>query len=144
MVRFALLRTVLDPLLAVEGPEGLVRLEFLPRAWEYRTRAHAIARTCFAPARVSAAGGEPPPAPALRVVEDPTAFEELRGQLAEYFTVRREAFDVRLDPRGTPFQTRVWQQLQRIPYGKLRTYRQIARALNRWPGGDADVDVHFV
>ena len=37
MVRYSLLRTVLDPLLAVSGPGGLARLEFLPAAWEYHT-----------------------------------------------------------------------------------------------------------
>ncbi|MBE0566440.1 MAG: hypothetical protein IH621_10805, partial [Krumholzibacteria bacterium] len=49
-IRYALLRTVLDPLLAVAGPAGLVRLEFLPRAWEYHTRAHAVGRALAAAA----------------------------------------------------------------------------------------------
>lgn len=121
MVTYALLRTVLDPLLAVSVPEGLVRLEFLPRAWEYRTRAHAVAR---------ALSGDSPDGPP-EIVESSAAFDPLREQLAEYFTGRREEFDVPLSLRGTPFQMRVWKQLQKIPYGKLRTYGQIAGALRK-------------
>lgn len=116
MVRYTLLRTVLDPLLAVAGPDGLVRLEFMPRAWEYRTRAHAVARELF---------------PELEIREDNTAFDDLRDQLAEYFTGRRDEFELALDLRGTPFQLRVWTQLLKIPYGKLRTYGQIAQTLRK-------------
>jgi AraC family transcriptional regulator of adaptative response/methylated-DNA-[protein]-cysteine methyltransferase len=32
---------------------------------------------------------------------------------------------------ATAFQRRVWQELQRIPLGKTRTYAQVARALGR-------------
>jgi O-6-methylguanine DNA methyltransferase len=34
-----------------------------------------------------------------------------------------------LDIRATAFQRRVWEALQRIPYGETRSYREIARAL---------------
>ena len=127
MIRYALLRTVLDPLLAVSGPAGLLRLEFLPRAWEYHTRAHAVGRALAATA-ADAAGG-PPAAP--NVHEDPAAFVALRDQIAEYFTGRRESFDLALDPRGTPFQLKVWQALLRIPYGKVRTYGDLARTIRQ-------------
>jgi AraC family transcriptional regulator of adaptative response/methylated-DNA-[protein]-cysteine methyltransferase len=36
---------------------------------------------------------------------------------------------VPLDIRGTVFQRRVWDELQRIPRGETRTYRDIARAV---------------
>jgi len=36
-----------------------------------------------------------------------------------------------LDLLATAFQRRVWQELQRIPLGKTRTYAQVARALGR-------------
>ncbi len=136
-IRYALLRTVLDPLLAVAGPAGLVRLEFLPRAWEYHTRAHAVARALAADERrvlvVATGAGEPAPPPAEppRILEDSGAFDDLRDQLAEYFTGRRQAFTVPLDPRGTPFQVKVWNALLRIPYGKLRTYGDLARGIRQ-------------
>ncbi|HPF34330.1 MAG TPA: methylated-DNA--[protein]-cysteine S-methyltransferase [Candidatus Krumholzibacteria bacterium] len=116
MYRYALLRTVLDPLLAVGGDAGLLRLEFLPRAYQYHTHAHAVVHAV-----------DPDAEPA----EDPAAFEDLRRQLAEYFTGRRERFDARLDPHGTPFQQTVWTELRRIPYGRLRTYGEVARAIGR-------------
>lgn len=116
MYRYALLRTVLDPLLAVAGEGGLLRLEFLPRAYQYHTHAHAVVHAL---------------APDLDPVEAPESFEPLRLQLAEYFTGRRETFDVPLDLRGSPFQLAVWEKLRAIPYGKLRTYGEIARAIRR-------------
>ena len=133
MIRYALLRTVLDPLLAVAGPAGLAHLEFLPRAWEYHTRAHALGRALAADTALAAVAGsdviEAPPPPEIH--EDPAAFEPLRNQLAEYFTGRREAFDVELDLRGSTFQLKVWKALLRIPYGKLRTYGQLARTIRQ-------------
>ncbi len=50
-------------------------------------------------------------------------------QLEEYFTGRRRLFTVRLAPRGTPFQMRVWQALRDIPYGQTRAYYELAQAI---------------
>ena len=54
--------------------------------------------------------------------------DQAERELREYFDGKRRAFNVPLAPRGTPFQLRVWEELQRIPYGQTRTYRDIARA----------------
>ena len=40
-------------------------------------------------------------------------------------------FELPLDLQATAFQRRVWQELQRIPRGRTRTYSQVARALGR-------------
>jgi len=49
-------------------------------------------------------------------------------QLHEYFSGQRQSFDLPLQPAwGTPFQRAVWQALLRIPYGRTRTYGDIAR-----------------
>jgi methylated-DNA-[protein]-cysteine S-methyltransferase len=117
MVRYTLLRTALDPLLAVAGPCGLARLEFLPCAWEYHTHAHAAARRQFGP------GAD--------VKEDDGAFAELRDQLAEYFVGTRREFTIELDPHGTDLDQRVWAQLVKIPYGRLRTYGEVARSIRK-------------
>jgi AraC family transcriptional regulator of adaptative response/methylated-DNA-[protein]-cysteine methyltransferase len=37
--------------------------------------------------------------------------------------------DLPLDVRATAFQWRVWRQLQAIPYGETRTYREVAAAI---------------
>ncbi len=55
--------------------------------------------------------------------------EKLERQLAEYFAGRRRRFSVRLVVRGSPFQSRVWKELERIPYGETRTYGDLARTL---------------
>ena len=47
-------------------------------------------------------------------------------QLAEYFAGRRRQFRLPLDAAGTAFQHSVWRALQGIPYGELRSYRDIA------------------
>ena len=48
-------------------------------------------------------------------------------QLSEYFAGTRRKFDLQLDPVGTDFQLRVWQQLQTIPFGKTISYLDLAR-----------------
>jgi len=50
-------------------------------------------------------------------------------QLQSYFKGDRIEFEVDLDPEGTPFQKRVWNELLKIPYGKTRSYQQIANHL---------------
>ena len=50
------------------------------------------------------------------------------AELKEYAAGRRKRFTVPLDLQGTPFQMKVWRALLKIPYGKTRSYQQIARA----------------
>jgi len=52
-------------------------------------------------------------------------------QLGEYFGGRRRRFDLPLLTPGTDFQRAVWAQLQTIPYGQVRSYRDQARAIGR-------------
>lgn len=48
-------------------------------------------------------------------------------QLAEYFAGKRNEFDVKLDMQGTVFQINAWRALQKIPYGKTRSYGEQAK-----------------
>jgi methylated-DNA-[protein]-cysteine S-methyltransferase len=50
-------------------------------------------------------------------------------QLTEYFDRERTVFDMPFDLEGTPFQQRVWQALLTVPFGKTRSYMDIAKAL---------------
>jgi len=52
-------------------------------------------------------------------------------QLTEYFAGRRRSFDLPMAPVGTPFQQAVWKALRAIPYGEIRTYKEIAAAIGR-------------
>lgn len=56
--------------------------------------------------------------------------EETIKQLHEYFEGKRKMFDLPLDPVGTVFQQKVWEQLVEIPYGRTCTYSTIANRLN--------------
>ena len=56
-----------------------------------------------------------------------TGLEAVRCQLLDYLAGKRHTFDVPLDlSQGTAFQRQVWRVLQRVPYGKLRSYQWIA------------------
>lgn len=55
--------------------------------------------------------------------------KETAKQLNEYLEGKRKRFDVKLDPKGTQFQKKVWKELQTIPYGETRSYKQIACAV---------------
>lgn len=52
-------------------------------------------------------------------------------ELREYFRGIRRKFDLPLDLHGTDFQKRCWKALTRIPYGKTKTYAEIAQAVGR-------------
>lgn len=56
-----------------------------------------------------------------------TAFiNNIKLQLNEYFSRKRQQFDIKLNPKGTEFQKLVWNELQKIPYGKTKNYSSIA------------------
>ncbi|MGG5254716.1 methylated-DNA--[protein]-cysteine S-methyltransferase [Neobacillus sp. SM06] len=50
-------------------------------------------------------------------------------QLEEYFKGQRKSFDLPLVIDGTDFRKRVWQALQTIPYGEIRSYAEIAEMI---------------
>ncbi len=52
------------------------------------------------------------------------------AQLQEYFAGERQQFDLPLRMVGTDFQQQVWQELQKIPYGKTLSYLQLSKKLN--------------
>ncbi len=53
---------------------------------------------------------------------------EAKKQVLEYFDGKRTNFDdLPLMPKGTEFQQNVWKALYDIPYGKVKTYGDIAR-----------------
>jgi methylated-DNA-[protein]-cysteine S-methyltransferase len=48
-------------------------------------------------------------------------------QLEEYFSGKRKQFTLPLNQDGTEFQTRVWELLTKIPYGKTISYNDLAK-----------------
>ena len=54
--------------------------------------------------------------------------EAAKRDLTAYFQGAPTNFaSLTLDPRGTPFQLRVWQELRRIPWGQTISYGELAR-----------------
>jgi methylated-DNA-[protein]-cysteine S-methyltransferase len=51
---------------------------------------------------------------------------DIISQLNEYFSGKRKAFDLQLNPTGSDFMKEVWKHVSRIPYGETRTYGEIA------------------
>ena len=52
--------------------------------------------------------------------------EQCIAELEEYFFKGRKFFTVDLGLRGTDFQVRVWNELLTIPYGRTRSYLDLA------------------
>jgi len=70
--------------------------------------------------------------PAARVVQDKSG--KLAGSVSAilaYLDGREPDLDLPLDIRATAFQRRVWQELQKIPFGQTRTYAEIARRIGQ-------------
>ena len=63
-----------------------------------------------------------------RVLEAPARLDDARRELDEYFEGRRHHFDVALDWElsGAGFRRKVLRATARIPFGEVRTYRQMA------------------
>ena len=60
-----------------------------------------------------------------------------KNQLDEYFAGKRKTFDLPLAPKGTDFQKKVWNALQEIPCGEIRSYKDIAVAVDNPRGCQA-------
>jgi AraC family transcriptional regulator of adaptative response/methylated-DNA-[protein]-cysteine methyltransferase len=115
-VALAWIESPLGPLVAGGTSQGVCLLEFSDR--RMLETQFAILRRRLRAALVPAANAH---------------VEALRAQLAEYFAGRRRAFDVPLVFPGTPFEQRVWRELQRIPYGRTTSYEELARRVGE-PG----------
>ncbi|MEU2115204.1 methylated-DNA--[protein]-cysteine S-methyltransferase [Streptomyces sp. NPDC016459] len=101
----------------VDGPLGEMLL-----VGQLAGGGRAVLRSLSLPGQKGAVAVEDGWAPA------PGAFDEVAGQLGEYFAGRRDRFDLPLaSDVGTLFQRRVWEALEEIPYGTTVSYGEIAR-----------------
>ena len=57
--------------------------------------------------------------------------KNIKQQLALYFKGNLKKFKIPIYNRGTDFQKKVWQALQKIPWGHTKKYSQIAKELNQ-------------
>jgi len=65
-----------------------------------------------------------------RILESPKRLDEERRELEDYFEGRRQKFDVPVDWALTSpgFRSRALHAVARIPYGKVKTYAEIAKS----------------
>ena len=61
--------------------------------------------------------------------EIPAVLQLAVTQLQEYFAGNRTEFSFVLNPKGTDFQQKVWQELLQIPYGKTTSYLELSKKL---------------
>ncbi|GIX47523.1 MAG: methylated-DNA--protein-cysteine methyltransferase [Candidatus Tectimicrobiota bacterium] len=105
-VAYTIIASPLGPLLLAASEAGLTHLAFQ-------------------------ASSRPLVPPATWVEAATPLLQAAAAQLEAYFAGRRRQFSLPLAPAGTPFQQRVWQALQRIPYGTTLSYRELAQRLGQ-------------
>ena len=59
----------------------------------------------------------------------PKELKEVVTQLNEYFEGKRQNFDFKINPKGTDFQQKVWEELRNIPFGKTMSYLDLSKKL---------------
>lgn len=104
-MRYRLIRTRLSRLLIVADDRAIRRVQF------------AASQQASTPEPGWRSGG-------------PLADEAAR-QLRAYLKGDLRIFDLPVAPDGTPFEQRVWSQLQKIPYGETMSYGEVARRIGQ-------------
>ena len=63
------------------------------------------------------------------IIRDDRKNQKGLAQLKKYLKGELKNFDCSLDTKGTSFEKKVWSALKRIPYGKTRSYKDIAKSI---------------
>jgi methylated-DNA-[protein]-cysteine S-methyltransferase len=64
-----------------------------------------------------------------KIIRDDRKNRKVISQLKKFLQGKLERFDCPLDLKGTSFEKKVWSTLAEIPYGKTRSYKEIAEAI---------------
>ena len=106
-VSFDVADTPVGPLLLAVTERGLCRISFDP---EPDRATEELARTF-----------------GVRVLKAPREVDRVRRELEEYFEGMRREFDLPIDLRGREgFSRAILDQLARVPYGEVTTYKSLA------------------
>ena len=65
----------------------------------------------------------------IAIAKDTKILNDTEKQIQEYLKGERTTFNLSLNPKGTQFQKKVWKELQKIPYGTLASYKEIAKKI---------------
>jgi len=66
---------------------------------------------------------------AVLLASIPKELQTCVAQLDAYFKNKRTTFNLKLNPKGTPFQKKVWNALNDVKFGKVKTYLEQSKAL---------------
>jgi AraC family transcriptional regulator of adaptative response/methylated-DNA-[protein]-cysteine methyltransferase len=69
--------------------------------------------------------------PRAEIAPATDSFQRWVREIVQRIEGKQPRLELPLDLQATAFQRRVWQELQRIPRGRTRTYSQVARSLGR-------------
>ncbi|GAB2506629.1 Methylated-DNA--protein-cysteine methyltransferase, constitutive [Corynebacterium atrinae] len=112
-VAYRIVDSPLGPLLLAATEKGLVRVAFEVEGFD------AVLTTIAA--KVSP-----------RVLEAPARLDTVAGELEEYFSGRRQVFDLPLDfALSAGFRREVHSFLPRITYGNTRSYKEVAALVGK-------------
>lgn len=62
-------------------------------------------------------------------IKIPKELQQGVAQIEEYFLGKRTQFDFKINPTGTDFQKKVWEELLKIPFGKTVSYLDLSKKL---------------
>lgn len=112
----SLLDTPLGPLLAVADTKRLYLLEFADSK-QVERKIQRIQQIVQATNFIS---------------EDTAIITSIKHELELYFTGKLQEFTMPLfTSSGTPFQKRVWQEIQALSYGQTQSYLSLAKKIQR-------------
>ena len=69
--------------------------------------------------------------PRAEISQARDSFQRCVREIVQRIEGKQPRMELPLDLQATAFQRRVWQELQRIPRGRTRTYSQVARSLGK-------------
>jgi AraC family transcriptional regulator, regulatory protein of adaptative response / methylated-DNA-[protein]-cysteine methyltransferase len=69
--------------------------------------------------------------PSAKIVRGGARLEEFVEALLRHLDGREASLELPTDVRATAFQSRVWEELRRIPYGETRSYAEVAEGLGQ-------------
>lgn len=108
------LDTKLGPMIAIGDEEALYLLEFVDRRGLEREVERLRKRTKSA---------------ILPGITQP--IRSIEKELSQYFEGNLKEFKTPLYLLGSPFQKRVWDELQKIPFGETRSYAELAATIGK-------------
>jgi methylated-DNA-[protein]-cysteine S-methyltransferase len=95
----------LGPIYVVSDGEAIVRIELFEENWQQLCQKQPMMKS------------------------DSPLLHSAVKQLEEYFSGKRQTFDLPLKWKGTAFQEKVWKALCEIPYGETVSYADIAEKI---------------